>query len=64
MDSVTRFVRDNISDVGWSLTIVLAVFVVDSAVWEGILRAFDAEPTVELAYPTIRTYRTDREAGG
>ena len=36
---------------------------VDSAVWSGILRAFAAEPNVELAYPTIRTYRADQEGG-
>ena len=35
---------------------------VDSIVWTDILRAFGAEPTVELAYPTIRTYRADQEA--
>ncbi len=36
---------------------------VDSEVWSGILRAFAAEPSVELAYPTIRHYRADREGG-
>ena len=35
---------------------------VDSAIWTGILRAFKQEPNVELAYPTIRTYRADQEA--
>lgn len=28
-------------------------------IWRGILDAFDAEPTVALAYPTIRTYLPD-----
>ena len=36
---------------------------VDTDVWTGILRAFSAEASVELAYPTLRTYRTDRESG-
>ncbi len=30
---------------------------VDDAVWRGILRAFHEEPSIELAYPTIRTFR-------
>ena len=30
---------------------------VDDAVWRTILHGFAAEPGVELAYPTIRTYR-------
>lgn len=32
---------------------------VDQDVWKGLLRAFAAEPQVELAYPTIRTYLPD-----
>ena len=34
---------------------------VDTGIWMGILRAFADEPAVELAYPTIRTYRADQE---
>jgi small-conductance mechanosensitive channel len=30
---------------------------VDDAVWRGILHAFEAEPSVELAYPTVRYFR-------
>ena len=30
---------------------------VDDAVWRGILAAFAEEPSIELAYPTIRTFR-------
>jgi small-conductance mechanosensitive channel len=30
---------------------------VDDTLWRGILKAFAEEPNVELAYPTIRTYR-------
>lgn len=33
----------------------------DSAIWMGILQAFEAEPHIELAYPTIRTFRADQE---
>jgi small-conductance mechanosensitive channel len=29
---------------------------IDEAIWNDILDAFDANPTVSLAYPTIRTY--------
>jgi len=29
---------------------------VEGAIWKSILRALAAEPTVELAYPTIRAY--------
>ena len=36
---------------------------VDSKVWMSILKAFGAEPNIELAYPTIRTYRADQEGG-
>lgn len=32
---------------------------VDGAVWKSILRRFAAEPTVELAYPTVRTFLPD-----
>lgn len=32
---------------------------VDQQVWRGVLEAFAAEPSVELAYPTIRTYLPD-----
>lgn len=32
---------------------------VDQAIWKGLLRAFAAEPSVELAYPTVRTYLPD-----
>lgn len=28
-------------------------------IWRGVLDAFDAEPTVDLAYPTIRTHLAD-----
>jgi len=28
-------------------------------IWRGILEAFDGEPTVNLAYPTVRTYLPD-----
>ena len=34
---------------------------VDNEVWTGVLRAFRDEPSIELAYPTIRTYRADQE---
>jgi small-conductance mechanosensitive channel len=30
---------------------------VHDSIWRGILEAFNAEPSVELAYPTIRTFR-------
>ncbi len=33
---------------------------VDAAVWKSILRRFAAEPSVELAYPTVRTFLPDR----
>jgi hypothetical protein len=29
---------------------------VNQKVWRGVLDAFAAEPTIELAYPTVRTY--------
>lgn len=32
---------------------------VDQQVWRGVLEAFAAEPTVELAYPTVRAYLPD-----
>ncbi len=32
---------------------------VEQAVWKSILRSFAAEPTVELAYPTVRTFLPD-----
>ncbi|MFP3882573.1 MAG: mechanosensitive ion channel family protein [Actinomycetota bacterium] len=28
----------------------------EDRVWRAVLEAFDAEPTIELAYPTVRTY--------
>lgn len=36
---------------------------VEGAIWKSVLRAFAAEPTVELAYPTIRAYFKE-PAGG
>lgn len=36
---------------------------INSAVWRAILDAFDAEPNVALAYPTVRYYRADLEDG-
>ena len=32
---------------------------IDDRVWRGILHAFASEPTVELAYPTVRTFLPD-----
>ena len=29
-------------------------------IWRAVLDAFEAEPAIELAYPTIRTYRSDK----
>lgn len=29
-------------------------------IWREVLNAFNAEPTIELAYPTFRTYRSDK----
>lgn len=34
---------------------------IDSAIWRGILDAFAAQPTIELAYPTVRYYRQGEE---
>jgi len=29
---------------------------VDQSIWRSVLKAFGAEPTIDLAYPTVRTY--------
>ena len=52
----------NVKDSGVMLTARLLIHPrqrrgVDDAVWRGILHAFAEEPSVELAYPTIRTFR-------
>ena len=37
---------------------------VNSQIWQELLRAIDAAPQIELAYPTTRFYRADREGAG
>ncbi len=32
---------------------------VEQAIWKSILRAFAAEPNIQLAYPTVRTFLPD-----
>ena len=32
---------------------------VDTSIWRSLLEKLDAEPAVELAYPTVRTYLPD-----
>lgn len=32
---------------------------VDTTIWRSLLEKLDAEPAVELAYPTVRTYLPD-----
>lgn len=33
----------------------------EEAIWEDVLRAFEAEPRIDLAYPTSRVYRNSEE---
>jgi small-conductance mechanosensitive channel len=58
---MTPTVYVSVEDSGIQLTARLLVPVrrrrdVNQKVWRGVLDAFAAEPTIELAYPTVRTY--------
>ncbi len=60
--ALTPRVYLTVKDSGVLLTARLLVNVrarraMDEAFWEGVLEAFASEPSVELAYPTIRMYR-------
>ncbi len=62
--ALTPRVYLTVRDSGVLLTARLLVDVrarraMDEAFWEGVLEGFAAEPTVELAYPTIRMYRQE-----
>lgn len=62
--TLTPRVYLTVRDSGVLLTARLLVDVrarraMDEAFWEGVLEGFEAEPSVELAYPTLRMYRSE-----